>query len=149
VFRNVLVAFDGSAHAAEALTQAVDLVQCSNARLTVLTSVPDGRAWGLGMAGVTAAVDVDELEQQVQAEYRRLLDRAVDALPPDLPVTKVLARGRPANAIVARVRSARHDLVVMGSRGRGDIRSLVLGSVSHEVLHTSPAAVLVVHAAPA
>ena len=48
--------------------------------------------------------------------------------------------------ILEEMRDGQHDLVVMGSRGRGDVRSLVLGSVSYQLLNAGPADVLIVHA---
>jgi nucleotide-binding universal stress UspA family protein len=146
MFRNLLVAIDGSEHATRALGEAVDLARATNASLTVMTSVPDISPWVLGGAGGYAgAVDIQALEGDAEREHTAMLDAAVDALPPDVPVTKVLGHGRPAEAIVEQVRHGGHDLVVMGSRGRGDVRSLLLGCVSHAVLHTSPAALLMVH----
>jgi len=44
------------------------------------------------------------------------------------------------------VKRGADDLVIMGSRSRGDVKALLLGNVSHHVLHASPSAVLVVHA---
>jgi nucleotide-binding universal stress UspA family protein len=75
-----------------------------------------------------------------------MLETAAGALPEGVDVKTVLLPGPPARAIVDEVRSSESDLVVMGSRGGGDVSSVLLGSVSHEVLHTSPVPVLIVHA---
>jgi nucleotide-binding universal stress UspA family protein len=146
MFRNVLVPIDGSRQAARALEEAVDLVMVANARLTVMTCMP--RPATSRLRGRPAfGVDLVDLEQ-AERDYEALLDAALADVPDDLPVAKLLSQGRPADAIVAQARSGGHDLIVMGSRGHGDMRSLLLGSVSHHVLHTSPVAVLIVHAEP-
>jgi nucleotide-binding universal stress UspA family protein len=147
MFRSILVAIDGSPHSTLALREAGDLAERNNATLTVITTVPDPSAWLMGGAAYGGGgIDFDALAKETEREYQELLDGAVDSLPEDLPVTKVLAHGRPADRILGQLESGRHDLVVMGSRGRGDVRSLLLGSVSHEVLTSSRAAVLIVHA---
>jgi len=143
VFRNVLVPVDGSGPAGRALEEAVDLVTVTNARLTVMTCMPAPSRSRFG-GGPAFGVDLEDLHE-AELEYRALLDAAVDDLPARLPVTTILSQGRPAEAIVGQARTGMHDLIIMGSRGHGDMHSLLLGSVSHQVLHTSPAAVLIVH----
>ncbi len=146
MFRNILVAIDGSPHADRALREAIDLAARNNALLTVMTSVPDPSAWMLSGGVYGGAIDYAGLSDETEREYRSLLEEAVAEVPQDLPVTKLLLHGRPGDRILERMGTGEHDLVVMGSRGRGNVRSLLLGSVSHQVLNASPEAVLIVHA---
>jgi nucleotide-binding universal stress UspA family protein len=53
--------------------------------------------------------------------------------------------GAPATVILQEATTLRSDLILMGTRGRQGITRLVLGSVSHEVLHKMPCPVLVFH----
>jgi nucleotide-binding universal stress UspA family protein len=148
MFRDILVAVDGSPHGARALTEAIDLAVSAHARLTVMTCVPDPSGWLLSGGAYGGSIDYGALAAEAEREYVRLLEEAVGDVPAELPVTKVLQHGRPAERILEQLHNGSHDLVVMGSRGRGDVRSLVLGSVSHQVLNASPEAVLIVHAEP-
>lgn len=61
---------------------------------------------------------------------------------PDVQVRRLVVKAHPVRALVRAARDAR--LVVVGSHGRGAVRSLVLGSVGHGVLHhaTTPVAVV-------
>lgn len=142
VFRNVLVPIDGSAQAARALAEAVDLALATHARMTVMTCMPSPSRSRL-RGGPALGVDLVDL-RRAEHEFHAMLDAAVDDLPANLPVVKLLRQGRPADEIVAQARAGRHDLIVMGSRGHGDVHALLLGSVTHQVLHTSPTAVLIV-----
>jgi nucleotide-binding universal stress UspA family protein len=142
VFLNILAAIDDSAHAARALDEAVDLARAQRSRLTLMCVASRG-SWRY-LAGPYAGMmptqeDADEAaERTIAAARTRVGD--------ELPVTTVVSRGSPAEAILARAEAGDHDLIVMGSRGRGPAASALLGSVSHHVLHHGRVPVLIVHA---
>jgi nucleotide-binding universal stress UspA family protein len=143
MFHNILVAVDGSPHADQALTHALDLAQCEHARLTLMTAVVAPPA--IAYVGASGAV-VSALRQEAEVDAQALLLRARDRVPSDVSVTTILSSQPIDTALIRRIEDGHHDLVVMGSRGRGAVRSALLGSASHYVLHHSPVPVLIVHA---
>lgn len=145
MYLSPLVAFDDSRHSHLALEHATRLARESGARLTVMTVVPELPLWTFG-DGYGAPINVEAAREEAEQRWRQALDRVVQAVPADLPVTSTTRHGPAGEAIVAEARDGQHDLIVMGSRGRGEWRSLLLGSVSHHVLQHSPVPVLVVQA---
>jgi nucleotide-binding universal stress UspA family protein len=143
VFRNILVAIDGSPTASAALEEAVDLARGDGARL-VLISVAAPSSWRFAGSPYVLYPSEDDLERAAW----EIVDRAEALVPAGVPVSSIVRVGRPADAIVARAKEGEHDLVVMGSRGRGLLGSLLLGSVSREVAARSPVPVLVARRRP-
>ncbi|GAA4677614.1 universal stress protein [Pseudonocardia yuanmonensis] len=83
----------------------------------------------------------------IAADEREVLDRALapwEEKFPGVGVRRVLVRENAAKALMEQAGTA--ALVVVGSRGRGAVRGLVLGSVGQALLHHAPCPVAVVHA---
>ncbi len=141
MFQNILVAVDGSPHADQALTEAIDLAASEHARLTLFTAIAPG-ALGYSGSGEGVVVAIEAAE----GEATTILHDARARVPDHVPVATVVSSEPAMSALIHQITDGHHDLVVMGSRGHGAVRSALLGSVSQHVLHHSPVPVLVVHA---
>jgi nucleotide-binding universal stress UspA family protein len=146
MFHDILVAIDGSPDADEALTQAIDLADSEHARLTIFSAVVTPPA--VTYVGVSGNVLAD-LARDSEVEAEATMKAAVDLAPDNVSVSTVLSQDPVRPGLLHQIEAGRHDLLVMGSRGRGAVRSALLGSVSHYALHHSPIPVLIVHADPA
>lgn len=82
--------------------------------------------------------------------YDKQAEAALDKIRPlarraKLAVEELRAIGDPAQSIVAEAKAAKADLIVMGSHGKGALKSLLIGSVAQKVIALSPIPVLMVH----
>ena len=139
-YRHVLVAFDGSPEAELALDHAIAMAQVYRARLALVAVVPPPPllAWQApgGMRG---------MHETEQTELEAALRRAADRVPDDMSVTTRLLDGDPARELLGAAGDGDHDVLVMGSRGRGRMTAALLGSVSNRVMHDADIPVIVIH----
>ena len=112
MFRNILVAVDGSPDAAEALRDAIDLAESEHTRLTLVTAVPQIPATGLLVPGAVT----DDAIADTRAWAEAILRRALDHVPDDLPVSTVLTDQPIRPALIRQIKHGHHDLVaIIGS----------------------------------
>ncbi|MBB5788761.1 universal stress protein [Jiangella mangrovi] len=140
----IVVGVDGSAHSDAALRFALaeaDLLSAPVVAVNAfhLQAVPAPIFEAIGLEEATAAE-----HDYADALVRDAVVRARAATGSHAEVTVRVVPGDAAQAIVDAGQEA--ALIVVGSRGRGEVRSLLLGSTSHGVLHHASRPVAVVHA---
>ncbi len=150
----ILVSYDGSADAQAAIDHAAQLMP--GAKATVLTvwkpfsdaltySGSMGMGLGMGMAGAYA--DTPKIDAACeQTALGNATDGAQHATAAGLVAEPRVASGHAgvARTILDVAADVDADVIVLGTRGRGGVTSLLLGSVSHEVVQHADRPVLVV-----
>ena len=82
------------------------------------------------------------MHAELHARLRERVDAAAAELADDIQVEPALLEGDPAQTLAEH--SEQLDLLVLGSRGYGPLRSVLLGSVSAQVIRAAACAVVVV-----
>ena len=95
----------------------------------------------LGLPVTSPGTDA-EIYASVTAQIEAGVERTITAI--GRPAERRVAQGDPAIEICRVAKEGRFDLVVIGSHGSGFFKQVLLGSVSHHVLHHAPCPVLVV-----
>jgi nucleotide-binding universal stress UspA family protein len=136
VFKVIIWATDGSSGAEQALPFAKDLAQAHGARLIVvyINEIALGRAAG------PVIFNEDEVQAAILKQVEDLKQEGLDAT---LQLADVAAGGA-AHVIAEIADKEGADLIVAGTRGYGPLVGLVLGSVTHRLLHIAHCPVLVV-----
>ncbi len=160
MYKNILVATDGSEMGARAVSLASDLSRAHGARLMVMhvLNLEEEEPDWIRFAGAEiidpAGVEVQNALHAVKQEIvdaaksrRQVAQEAAEGL---LHSAKMKARGdgvtkvdtiveigKPAECILEAAKREHVDAIVMGSHGYSDLKGLFVGSVSHQVAHAA------------
>jgi nucleotide-binding universal stress UspA family protein len=145
MFHRILVGIDDSPASRAALDQAIELVDAGHGRLGLLSAAP--RPTMVGAAPTMLPVSREELERELVDWAERNLCAAQQAVPEEIPVTKLVRRGSPWRALLAEARSGSWDLIVVGQTDRRWWPPF-LARVGERLNRRSPTPVLVVHEEP-
>lgn len=147
VFKNILVAIDGSQSSTKALEAAADLAATHGSALHILHVVREMQ--------VPLNPGLMDAYQELQRHRHEFLTsagehlinqakHAVEAKGVDAVETDIGA-GDPASAILDYAARNKVDLIVVGHRGHGQIQSLLMGSVSRKVSQLAKTNCLIIH----
>lgn len=147
----ILVATDGSTHANVARDLVAAMPWPAGSSIRIVSVVPGSASLRLDASDTASNLpEVDRYRDPiVRSHVVALVDaeRELGLAHPDAVVERFLLRGRAASQIVLEARDFAADLLVVGHRGRGPIESMLLGSVSAEVIAHAPCAVLIARSA--
>jgi nucleotide-binding universal stress UspA family protein len=135
MFSTIVVGQDGSAGSGPALDVAEELAQREGARLVLAHVVQEV----IGKGGGPLLAE-DEIEAELRQLAQRLTSRGVDTT---VEIRRTVLGG-PAAVLEAIAADAGADLIVVGTHGHAPVTELLVGSVTHRLLHVAKRPVLVV-----
>ena len=145
--RSITVALDGSDHARAALRLLSRLPLPADVALHLVAVVEPLRypSTAPSIIGPPLLGAIRDYENESRKRLEAVLAAAAAELPEGTRVTTTVVVGGPALSILTAAEAHRSDLVVVGARGLGAIKRVLLGSVSEAVLRQAACPVLVVH----
>lgn len=137
MYEVIMWATDGSENADLALEHVKRLAEAAGSRVVAahVKEMTVGRA-----AGYPVRVDEEEIEAKIRKQVAELKDAGL-SIELELAAT---GAGGAAHALADLAGEVGADLIVVGTRGQGPVTGLLLGSVTHRLLHVAACPVLAV-----
>jgi nucleotide-binding universal stress UspA family protein len=145
MYKNILVPVDGSEKSALAALHAAELAsKLGNSELYLLYVVPSLPPY------IDISSDrLNKIQQDIMDELYKQGEVILSKVKDDLAMYGLnihtdITAGHPADEIIKKAREINSELVVMGSRGLGEIKGILMGSVSNRVTKHAGCPALVV-----
>jgi nucleotide-binding universal stress UspA family protein len=136
VFERIVIAVDGSPRSERTIPVAVDLAQRYGAEVTVV-HVREYERYEGDDVDLGPPIPADQLIERVVSTFR---DAGLNAT----GTVRRVSPGRTAEMIVDLAEESKAELIILGTRGMSEIRSLLLGGVATKVVNRAPCPVLLV-----
>ena len=142
---NITVAIDGSSYSRHTVQCLAHFAPPEELVLVHALNLPD---FNYAMITPELRTEVrDDMEAKLRKEGEGILTQAQGQLPSDFSqVQRIHQVGHPVDIILETAQSAKSHLIILGARGLGQIKELVLGSTSHRVLMHAPCSTMIVQA---
>ena len=139
MFKNIVLAFDGSEYSQKALQCAKAIAERFEATLWLVHVFRNPS----DLLGYT---DYEKVYARRKGAAQAVVDDARQKLGrTTVTVQEQLREGHETESILKVAENCKADLIVMGTRGLGAVKGLLVGSVSRKVIHYAPCSVMVVH----
>ncbi len=146
MFKKLLVAVDGSSHSNKAVKVAADLAHQLGSRLVFLHVIRD-LPLPKELQDMIEAGEVIESRLEILKNSAAIIFEKASAIAEQNKVTQIeteIREGDPATEIVVAAQSHQADLIIMGTQGLSDLKSMVMGSVTRKVNNLSPIHCLII-----
>ena len=143
MFKKIVWATDGSEAADQALDVATRMASETGGEILAVHCIEmtmPGKASGR----YPVFANEEEMDQKIARQVKEVLAHGI---PAHMQITRTDV-GNAAHAIAKVVREQDGEVIVVGTRGRGPVAGLLLGSVTQRLLHTSPCPVLAIPVHP-
>ena len=140
MFSKVLVPVDGSENSLRALEAAIFLSKKIETQITALHVMEKAPT-----VYIHPQKELEELLKNYRNESERILGKCQEiGNNNEIELNTAISKGNVASRIIQYAEKGLFDLIVMGHRGSGKFKEMVLGSVSEKVLHQTKCSVLIV-----
>jgi nucleotide-binding universal stress UspA family protein len=145
MFKHILIPTDGSRLSRKAATAGIAFAKSARAKVTVYHALETQLPYLVGDGVVIDAGVIDALEKNARKQGEAYVAAAAQAAKTARVTCATLLNkpATPAQGIVDAARRKKCDAIFIGSHGRGGVASLILGSVTQQVLAHSKIPVIV------
>lgn len=138
MYKNIILATDGSDHAKRAAENAMHIAKCTEGSLVEIVFVVDSDKAKSDVLSHWNSSDLDGKRKEKIREVEKL------ARTHEVSYKVTILQGEPGPAIVEYANNHHADMIVIGCRGLNGLQQFVLGSVSHKVAKRANCPVLIV-----